>query len=624
MALLLFSPLTAHANYTADFASALSFAQLGEYNPTNDALADKALLWTALLNDTTQTFSFDDYQSFIRANADFPSMNAMRVKAENVMPANLDDAAIIAWFNAYPADSGTQTGPQTGMGALRYAEALNRAGQRAKAQSVLRKSLAQQNFGGDALVKFQGSGMINAADFYARADRLLWQGDKDAARSLFSYLSPGYQSLIVARIALQNDEKKAAAAVSAVPQALQTDPGLLFDRVRYRRKQNDTDGAIALLAQQPKNPAQSEKWGLERSILMRRLMDAGDDQRAYNLAAAHHYTEGEAFAGNEFMAGWLALRHLNKPDVALKHFATLYNNGKSVITKARAAYWQGRAYQALGQNDQAATWMQNAAQYTTSYYGQIAARALGKEPRDFLKTEPQPAASAQAAFQNDERVRIAKLFYDNGIKDKAALFLRSLTQKAGAKTDYIMLANYASDMGMPQVAVTAAKEAAKKNMQLPMSGYPILNTGAVGENIPAPLAYAIIRQESQFDTQVTSKAGAMGLMQLMPGTATATANKMGITHDASMLIDNPEHNIRLGTSYLAQRMEQFNNSIPLAVAAYNGGAANVQKWIAQYGDPRDPKADMIDWIETIPFGETRNYVQRVIENTEVYRMKLGQ
>ena len=603
----------------SDFASALTFAQSGIYNPTGDALQDKALLWSALLADGAN-FSFEDYQAFILQNPDFPSMAAMRVKAENVMPANLDDAAVGAWFQSYPAD----LAPQTGMGALRYAVALNNAGDRARAQSVLRKALAEQNFGADTLIKYQATGLLNAADFYRRADRLLWQGDAAAARTMYPYLGPDYIALINARIALANNDKQAPNTLNAVPQTLQNDDGLLFERVRYRRKANDTDGAIELIAQQPKNPAQAEKWGLERSILIRRLMDQDDYQRAYNLAAAHHYKDGEAFAGHEFLAGWLALQKLNKPDLAARHFAALSNGSKAIISKARGAYWQARAAQAAGNSTEAAELMQNAAQYTTTFYGQVAARALGREPKDFERAEPAVPDSAKAAFRNDERVRIAQLFYSERVKDKAALFLRSLIQKSSGKTDYIQLAQFANELGVPQVSVSAAKAAAAKTMQLPVSGYPVLDTVALGESVPAPLALAIIRQESQFDTGATSKAGALGLMQLMPATASATANKMGLAHDAAMLTADPEHNIRLGSSYLAQRMQQFDNSIPLAAAAYNGGAANVQKWIAQYGDPRDPEVDMIDWIETIPFGETRNYVQRVVENAEVYRIRLGQ
>jgi soluble lytic murein transglycosylase len=338
--------------------------------------------------------------------------------------------------------------------------------------------------------------------------------------------------------------------------------------------------------------------------------------RAAHPGAPRHRTQAE------FLAGWLALRFLDRPEDASRHFRALYENVSTPISLSRGAYWAGRAAEALRRPEEAAQWYGLAAQHVTTFYGQLAAERLSPGGLLVMPAEPEPDAETAAAFAGRELVRIARML--NRISpegDREGPFVRRLGLDAATAEEHVLTSRLALDLARPDLAVWAGKQGVQ-NAVIAAAGYPVIDMPRSGNPDPA-LVHALIRQESTFDRRAVSPAGARGLMQLMPGTAQEVARKLGITHSNVRLTDDPEYNVTLGSWYIQNLLERFNGSYVLAIAAYNAGPARVQGWLRQFGDPRAEGIDPVDWIELIPIYETRNYVQRVLEGMYVYRARLN-
>lgn len=557
--------------------------------------------------------------SFINAHPDWPTINAMRGQAEAVMPPSLPDAEVIAWFDKNP--------PQTGTGAARYAAALLNRNRAADAKKIIEETWIERNMGRDEqrafYTRFQSHITRDAS--VKRLDRQLLRGNYTNGRAVAQTLGGGYPALAEARIALAMDSGGVEGAIARVPAALQKDPGLLYERLRWRRKNNLTDGAIAILADQPRmkdvsNPAD---WWRERNILIRRLMETRQYTRAYTLASRHDQAEGLPFTEAQWISGFLALRFVNKPWEAFETFERMYHNVETPISKSRAAYWAGRASETLKHPDIARQWYQVAAKYQTTFYGQMAASALGMPDQ---KLPPvRSANTARQSVSGHDMARAAEYLARAGYRTEAGLFLTNGANRAGSASQIEGFAAVAYAIGNTPVSIRIAQEALNKHGVV-LTGflYPTLESrmGNVRDTEWA-LAHAIIRQESRFDQQAISSAGARGLMQLMPVTAKETARKLGIGHNSDWLTSRPDHNIQLGSRYITDMVNRYGGEYALAAAAYNAGPGRVSQWIGLFGDPRDSQRDMIDWIEEIPIYETRNYVQRVLEGVHVYRQMMG-
>jgi soluble lytic murein transglycosylase len=352
-------------------------------------------------------------------------------------------------------------------------------------------------------------------------------------------------------------------------------------------------------------------------------MERGDFNLAYRIVKDHGQTSGVGLADAEFLAGFLALRFLDMPSEAFNHFHKLYRSVSSPISKARGAYWSGRAADALGQKEQAREWFQTASEFGTTFYGQLAAKHLGGRGHIDLPAEPRVSKAEATAFERRDVVRAARMLSEIlGSNDsRVTAFVRRISLDAKAPSEYTLAARLAREVGRRDLAVAAAKDAAQENIFLVEAGYPMIKTD-VG-NPELALIHAIIRQESTFNTNVVSSAGARGLMQLMPGTAQLVATRLGIKkHQQGRLISDPDYNVRLGAAYLDEMIERFNGSYVLAIASYNAGPSRTRQWIETFGDPRTGSVDVVDWIELIPISETRNYVQRVMEAMLVYRARI--
>ncbi|MBI1272585.1 MAG: transglycosylase SLT domain-containing protein [Alphaproteobacteria bacterium] len=559
-------------------------------------------------------FSFADTISFIETHDDWPGLDDIRRMAEEKMPDSWPAQQTVNWFTAHPA--------LTMNGFYRHMDALFATGQTAQAALLIRGRWTGGNFTRDELRAFRArfSSTLRPQDHWARTDQLIWDEAYDAARRMYDLISTDRQALAEARIAYGEMDRNAEARAARVPGSLRDDPGLLYERLRWLRNKSRDDEAVQILLHPPSDLGVPKKWWAERHIIMRRMIELRDLQTAYQLTHNHGQTEGLALQQAEFMAGWLALRFFNKPEHAAKSFLNLYNGVSTPVSKSRGAYWLGRTYESLRDTATARHWYDIAATMGTTFYGQLALARL--HPGGMLKiAEPDVPEAARSAFKRGVTATIIWQLQQIGQNDRTERFMIAAAWHATARNDYALLAELAKRMGKPELMVKAAKKAAAKNFILPVSGFPVLDN-KLPSRPEAALIHAIIRQESMFKADAVSPAGARGLMQLMPSTARMVGKKQGIKVSNTTLFGEST-NIRLGSAYLAERIDGFGGSLPLAIAAYNAGQTRARQWIETFGDPRSPRLDPVDWIELIPIYETRNYVQRVIENLQIYRARLG-
>lgn len=561
--------------------------------------------------------TMSDYLTLLPRIRDWPNMNKVRLQAEGLLNDATPDSVVLAIF----ADGQ----PNTTMGVTRYAQALQNAGRPQEAKQQVQYFYVHSDASSTSLNDLTNRfpGYLGPEFLQARADRLVWEGNYGAARDLLPLLPADSRAKLNVRIALATQSAGAIALVETLSGDAQNDPGVMFERIRWNRKQMNDDAAQRLLAATETVKGYEEPLEKERSLIARDLFQNKNYEGAYKTSIPTQISDSSSYAQNQWFAGWIALRYLKDPDKAETHFHAMYNAVKTPISIARAAYWAGRAEKARGNNEVAEKWWKIATNYPTTFYGQIAARTLNLPLANLWR--PDPAYTAQTVT-DDSRLQAAQVLSKAGQTDLAIQFLRQAAKTSDADTG-IQIAQFAKHIGMLRGAVLAAKEVQQQGQTVYSAGYPLLPASThsvIDSRLEPALVHGIIRQESEFDLDAKSGAGAMGLMQLMPATAQQTARKLNVAYTPGALLNNAQYNVQLGSRYLADRIDGFESEPLLAIAAYNAGATRVRQWLDQYGDPRSGTIDWIDWLESIPFYETRNYVQRVVENTEVYRMILDQ
>lgn len=585
---------------------------------TRDPLAAKIYYWLSYTEREAKV-PFNRLSSFVRQNPDWPRQGKLILEAEEAMPPDLPDDEVLRWFRDYS--------PRTPDGMERFLRTLDRAGAQDEMRKVLGEWWKDAPLTAEQQTRFlQRYGTyIEQSGHTARFNALIEREQYTAARGMARYLGKGYPALADARVALAQGKGGVDAALARVPPHLKDDPGLMFERLRWRRRNNLDVGAIAILHTMPpidqiSNP---DEWWTERNILIRRLIEGKQYESAYMLAEKHGMKQGVSFAEAEFLAGWLALRFLDRPWRAFEHFEALYHKTETPISRSRGAYWAARASDALGHPEIARQWYRTAARHQTTFYGQLAAGALADEFKPPQQVPPPITLPGKQAFDTQEMVQAARLLAEAGLRDESIAFLDSLAASVRTGEDYRLVSEMAVELGYDHVAVKIAKKGLNKGVLLMDQLYPTLLTQMRGVSMEWALVHALIRQESAFDPKAVSSAGARGLMQLMPATAREVARKLKVPYSPSRLTSDPAYNIKLGTYYMGEDMlDRYDNSYALALAAYNGGPGRVSGWLKEFGDPRKGEIDIIDWIELIPVAETRNYVQRVLEGVYVYRVKL--
>lgn len=602
---------------------ALAAAQQGRFLEADsvalaaDPLVRKLVTWFRVQNRNSGATA-TEIVSWLEANPDWPLPETIGGRAEDALVSDPGDALALRHFARRP--------PKTIEGAQRFADALTRAGRTPEAQQVLRevwRSGATADPQIEADFAARNAALLGADDHWRRFDELMWDGKLAAAGRLVAQLDPARRMVAEARLALRADRDAEASAA---------DIGLIHDRARFLRRRDRDAEAAALWASaerlQRNLPAGAARviWQ-ERQILARKLLRLGDPAAAYRLAANHGQTEpGEPRQEGEFLAGFIALRRLNDPAAAQRHFARVGEDSNSVITRARSGYWEGLALAALGRQAEARARWEAAASLPVAFYGQLASRALGETPQQLaariaahggLQASPEVAQ----AFGFRELARAIVTLADLGQSDRARMFLLRMEEVSPDAVDRWLIARLAVLIGRPDHAVWVARRAGVDGVILLEDGWPTPYPAPADGAEPA-LVHAIARQESNFELGAVSSANARGPMQLLPSTAQQVARRLGVAHSTGMLTTNAAHNLRLGSAYIEEMLARFDGAMPLAAAAYNAGPRRVDEWLGTYGDPRLPSGpDIRDWIEMIPFGETRNYVQRVIENVVVYRAR---
>jgi soluble lytic murein transglycosylase len=583
----------------------------------SDQLPAKVIAWMEM-GAESNTVPFAEIARFIDDNPDWPGLGLLRGRAEEAIDPATPPKLVIAWF-------GKRT-PLTTDGRVALARALLDIGQTAAGEAMLGRAWIDGNFRSRQEVAFlrKYRKRLTTADHRARLDRLLWDGRRRQAERMLRRVDPVNRPLAIARIRLRERHGGVDAAIRRLSKQELRDPGLLYERLRWRRRKGRDLDAMEILRNAPQQMVRPDRWWTERSIIARRMLARGRIADAMHAASEHGLTPaaGAQYAEAEWLSGWIELRFLNRPKAALERFARLHETMKTPASRARAAYWAARAAAVTGDTVETSRWYAVAATHAGTYHGQLAAHHAppGSKPAP-VPADPRPTPGQRAAFEANELVRIVHRLVAIGERDRIDPFLLKASRLNPAPGYKALPARLARQLGRRDLGVRIARAAYRDGILLATDGYPI---------IPMPdgrperaLSLAVARQESNFKVDVSSHAGARGLMQLMPSTAMAVAREIKQHFSKARLTSDPAYNVRLGRAYLAMLLDQFNGSYVLSLSAYNAGPGNVSKWIRAYGDPRDTKVDVVDWIEMIPYTETRNYVQRVLANLQVYRQLLG-
>lgn len=596
----------------------------------------KVIEWL-YLQEPESGATFDQISDFIDHNPDWPLEVRLVRQAEATLADDAAPELTFDWFARHP--------PMNGEGRLKLAQALIASGRGDEAQRWLEEAWLTGSFSARRerdILRRHGP-RLTPALHDRRLDKMLWAGSSGAARRALKRVGSDQAALGLARLTLMVRSWNVDNIVARVPAQLKQHPGLVYERVRWRRKKGLHESAEELLHTAPQTPAalvRPDKWWFERRYQARRALNAGRVGDAYELARGHGLmdeadwlAEGDLAAGRsvterariseaEWLAGWIALTRLNQPDIAYRHFVRVYAVVRYPVSIARAAYWAGRA--ARGQNTEpaAAEWFEIAARHGTTFYGQLAATEIGAPSTvpDVAATEL--SAAEKQAFEGRELARVIGALTELGEHRRTRNFALAIYAAAPETKDRLLLANYLRSVGRPDIAVQIARAAARDGELLWSEAYPTLD-GAIEINGERPLIHALVRQESGFYVGAKSSAGALGLMQLMPYTALQVAKRMKLAYSKDRLTVDGAYNASIGSNYLGTMLRKYGGSYILALAAYNAGPSAVDRWLRNYGDPRAAEIDPVNWIETIPYRETRDYVQRVIEATPIYRQRLA-
>ena len=580
--------------------------------------------WRHLLTKGNQA-SYYEYKTFIDKNEDYPRIGRIKYLAEHKLSTNnVSPKKII--------DSFSSSEPLSGFGKMILGESLILTGNKEKGVRLIKDGWINAELTKSELrfyrKKFKK--YLNADDYIKRADYLAWNNKYWDLKRLLRYLPKDYELLYNARQLLMSKSYGVDNAISKVPDKFKNDSGLNYDRLKWRRKRGRVDSSVEILLNiknTKKYLVRPDKWWVEREIISRSLIYKKKYELAYKISSNHGMVEGPDFAAAEWMSGWIALSFLDDPLLAKDHFENFYNNVGYPISVARGAYWLGRAYKKLGYKELSNKWFNEAANYLTTYYGQLAFMELDPNNTFELPKDIKVEKEYRDYFFKKEIVKIIYLL-DELDEDKYTKYiLRHLALDNVNSGSEILAAELATNIERFDFAIQISKIASYEKRFHNKYNYPIISTPKYinGRKIPeSAFILSIIRQESEFDLSANSHAGAKGLMQLMPYTAKLVSKQAKLPYSKSRLTTDPEYNINLGSHYIAGLILNYEGAYPFAVAAYNAGPNRVKYWKKINKNPQKKQIDYVDWIELIKFRETRNYVQRVLENYNVYRYILEQ
>jgi soluble lytic murein transglycosylase len=591
----------------------------------SDPLARKLVEWMILRGDQNHTPGFERYAAFVADNPSWPSVGLLRKRAEAALWDNRRDPTTILNYFA-------KNKPLSAKGHLALARALLARGDKHNAQRHVREAWRSELFHPalEQMVLEVFPGMLHAADHRARMHRRLHSADNGGGLRLAQKL--GGADLLIAKawIAVNGQAKNAKALLDAVPANARSDPGYIFSRARWLRRADKIAEAAQTLLTAPRSAAEivvdPDNWWLERRVVVRDLIEAGQYQTAYRIARdAAAPEKGNYRVDREFTAGWVALRFLKDPVAASRHFAVIATTTRNPTALARAGYWLGRSTEAVGKPVEAREHYAAAARFRTTYYGQLAHARLG-ETEIALPSTPRPSRERRAAIARLELVRALNLLYVSGESDLAIPFVADVGSRIGDAEALAALGEITHRNGDARATMLLGRAALNQGLALAEYAFPkigVPNYKAIGPEVHPSLLFSIVRQESAFNQATVSHAKAMGLMQVTPPAGRYIARKFKVTYDQKRLLSDKVYNVQMGAAELGDLLADYRGSYILTFVGYNAGRGRVRDWIKRFGDPRDPNVDPVDWVEKIPFSETRNYVQRILENLQVYRTRFG-
>jgi len=625
------TPVPIFTGAMGDLQTAVSLVEKGQ-SAQALAIADQmrdpgsaAMVRWLALRVTARDVGFDRAVAILRAHPTLPTPVVLRRRMEYLLYVeNKDPQTILAFF--------AEQRPYSGEGKIALARALFAAGDQKAGTAWLKDAWHEDAMSSDveATVMVEFGGALTRADHKYRADKLIYNDDGERGLRAAERAGPDVVALAKARLALSSKNSgDPVKLLAAVPGSLRSDPAYLYAQAKIQRRAGDDAAAARTLSAAPKDPnalVDADEWWIERRLVARELLDLGDAKTAYKVARdAAQPDDDHLRAEQQFTAGWIALRFLNDPKTAQQHFARIPEGQKHPATISRGYYWQGRAWEAMGSTANARQQYGLAAEYSTAYYGQLARARIG-QPELKVRAAPTASAAQRNAFARDEGVQIFRLLQKLDKSSLAIALAHDLAERLPDAAQVGLLAEITKSNGDARTTTTIGKIALSRGMALDTDAYPTMGipryTAITTPDVDRALVFAIARQESMFNPSAQSSAGATGLMQVMPATGRTISNRTGAKFEASRLRD-PTFNVQFGAAELRSLLDNYHNNYVLTFAGYNAGRGSVAKWIAQYGDPRDPAVDPIDWVERIPFSETRNYVQRVMENAQVYKARFG-
>jgi soluble lytic murein transglycosylase len=585
----------------------------------SDPVAKKLAEWIILRSDNNNA-TVERYRAFMSANPSWPSQTFLRRRLEAALwDDHREDAIVWSWFE--------NESPLSAKGRFALARTMLARGDRANAERLVREAWRNDPMSDDtestALDLF--GALLTPGDQKARMDSLLYGSEQEAAVRAAKRLGAGYVALAKARIAGNKKASNTRALLDAVPQELHNDPGYIFSKIQLLRREEKFTEAAGLMLGAPRDPARLynlDEWWIERRLLSRKMIDTNEYRSAYLMARDAALPTRDIYkTEQQFTAGWIALRFLNDPALAAQHFARIGLGSVNPTTLARAGYWQGRAAEALGRSQEARAAYTAAAEQSTSYYGQLARAKLGLPQ---LELSDPPAARSRGV-ERLEIVRAVQLLFDLDERNLAIPIFADMGEN-GDPDALVGLGELTSRYGDARGMLLVGKAALNRGLPFDFYAYPVMGIPpytAIGPEVEKSVIFSIARQESAFNPGDVSPAQAYGLMQVTPDAGRYVCKRAGASFDLARMKTDSVYNVALGAAELGGLLEDFRGSYIMTFAAYNAGRGSLKKWVDRYGDPRDPKVDAVDWVELIPFSETRNYVQRIMENLQVYRARFG-
>jgi soluble lytic murein transglycosylase len=585
----------------------------------SDTVAKKLAEWIILRSDNNNA-TVERYRAFMSANPSWPSQTFLRRRLEAALwDDRREDAIVWSWFE--------NESPLSAKGRFALARAMLARGDRANAERLVREAWRSDPMSDDtestALDLF--GALLSPGDQKARMDSLLYGSEHEAAMRAAKRLGAGYVALAKARIAGNKKASNTRALLEAVPPELRNDPGYIFSKIQLLRREEKFTEAAGLMLGAPRDPARLynlDEWWIERRLLSRKMIDTNEYRSAYLIARDAALPTRDIYkTEQQFTAGWIALRFLNDPALAAQHFAKIGVGSVNPTTLARAGYWQGRAAEAAGRSEAARAAYTAAAEQSTSYYGQLARARLGLPQ---LELNDPPAATIRGV-ERLEIVRAVQLLFDLDERDLAIPIFADMGEN-GDPDALVGLGELTSRYGYARGMLLVGKAALNRGLPFDFYAYPVTGIPpytAIGPEVERSVIFSIARQESAFNPGDVSAAQAYGLMQVTPDAGRYVCKRAGASFDLARMKTDSVYNVALGAAELGGLFEDFRGSYIMTFAAYNAGRGSLKKWVDRYGDPRDPKVDAVDWVELIPFSETRNYVQRIMENLQVYRARFG-